>query len=132
METIHLSALPSFASFPIDVHLQRLPHGSIGSHSALGSQILKQNKKKTAVLATGYGLDGPGSIPGRARFVFSPQRPDRLWGLPGLPSNGYRGGLSPGVKRPWRQADHSPLPRAEVKNSAAIPPLPHTSSCRSA
>jgi hypothetical protein len=34
-----------------------------------------------------------------------------------------------GVKRPGRQADHSHLSSAEVKNDGAIPPLPHTSSC---
>jgi hypothetical protein len=38
------------------------------------------------------------------------------------------GVLSPGVKRPGREADHSPLSSAEVKNGGAIPPLPHMSS----
>jgi hypothetical protein len=47
----------------------------------------------------GYGLDGPGSIPGGARFFFPPQRPDRFWGPPSLLSNGY-GELNPrGVKQ---------------------------------
>jgi hypothetical protein len=72
-----------------------------------------------------YGLDDPGSIPGMARFVFSPQRPDRLWGLPSLLSNGYQGALSPGVKGQGREADHSPPSSAEVKNMwiyTSIPP----------
>jgi hypothetical protein len=34
----------------------------------------------------------------------------------------------PGVKRPAREADHSPPPTGEVKNGGAVPPLPHTSS----
>jgi hypothetical protein len=40
-------------------------------------------------IATGYGLDGPGSISGSARFFCSPQRPERLWGPPSLPLNGH-------------------------------------------
>jgi hypothetical protein len=39
----------------------------------------------------GYGLDGPGLIPGNARFFSCPQRPNRLWGPPSLLSKGYRG-----------------------------------------
>jgi hypothetical protein len=35
--------------------------------------------------------------------------------------------VSPGVKQPEREADHSPPSSAEVKNHGAIPPLPHTS-----
>jgi hypothetical protein len=42
-------------------------------------------------VATGYGLDGPCSIPGSARSFSSPQRLDGLWGPPRLLSNGYRG-----------------------------------------
>jgi hypothetical protein len=36
------------------------------------------------------------------------------------------------VKRQGREGDHSPLSSAEVKNSGAIPPLPHVSSWHSA
>jgi hypothetical protein len=38
----------------------------------------------------------------------------------------------PGVKRPGREADHSPPSSAEVKNGGAMPPLPYTSSWRGA
>jgi hypothetical protein len=38
--------------------------------------------------------------------------------------------LPPGVKRPGRDADHSPPTSAEVKNAGSIHPLPHTSSWR--
>jgi hypothetical protein len=38
------------------------------------------------------------------------------------------GALSPRVKWPGSDADHSPSSSAEVKNDEAIPPLPHTSS----
>jgi hypothetical protein len=42
-----------------------------------------------AGITKGYKIDGPSSIPGRARFFSSPQSPDRLWGPPSLQSNGY-------------------------------------------
>jgi hypothetical protein len=37
---------------------------------------------------------------------------------------GYRGS-SAGIKRPGREADHSPQTDIEVKNSGAVPPLPY-------
>jgi hypothetical protein len=40
-------------------------------------------------IATGYRLDGWGSIPEKAKFFSSPSRPDRLWSPPSLLSNGY-------------------------------------------
>jgi hypothetical protein len=39
-------------------------------------------------IVTGRELQGPGLIPRIARFVFSLQRPNRLWGSPSLLSNG--------------------------------------------
>jgi hypothetical protein len=42
-------------------------------------------------IATGYGLDGWGSIPGSARFFSSPHRRYRFCGQPSLLPNGYRG-----------------------------------------
>jgi hypothetical protein len=44
-------------------------------------------------IAMGYGLDGPGSIRGSARF-FSSQRRCRLWGPPSLLTNVYQGFFS--------------------------------------
>jgi hypothetical protein len=41
-------------------------------------------------MATGYGLDDPASITGCARFLSSPQRPERHWGPPSLLANGYQ------------------------------------------
>jgi hypothetical protein len=54
-----------------------------------------------------------GSNPGRGwKFFSSPPRPHQLWGPPNLLSNGYQK-----VKRPGREADHSPPSSAEVKNA---------------
>jgi hypothetical protein len=39
--------------------------------------------------------------------------------------------LSVKVKRPGREADHSPSSSAELKNGGAIPPLPYKSSWHS-
>jgi hypothetical protein len=47
--------------------------------------------------------------------LYCPRRPNRLWGSTNLLSKWYRGLLSSGVKRPGREADHSPPASAEVK-----------------
>jgi hypothetical protein len=65
----------------------------------------------------------------RHRFFCTPRRPGRLWSPPILLSNGYRGAF-PGLKRPGREADHSPPSSAEVKSGAAIPQFLYTSSWR--
>jgi hypothetical protein len=38
-------------------------------------------------------------------------------------------GFYPKMKRPEREADHSPPYSSEIKNGGTIPPLPHTPSC---
>jgi hypothetical protein len=56
--------------------------------------------------------------PGRGwNYFSSPPRPDRLWGPPNLLSNGYQRLFLWGVKRPGREADHSPPSSAEDKNA---------------
>jgi hypothetical protein len=85
-------------------------------------------------IGTGYGLDGrEGSVgvrvPVGSRIFSSSQRPDRFWGPPNLLSNGYRGALSPGVKRQGREADHSPSTSAEIKKTwiyTSTPPYAFT------
>jgi hypothetical protein len=73
------------------------------------------------------GLDGQDSVPGRGKeFVSSRQRPDRP------PVQWVRGALTPGVKRPGREANHSPPSSTEVKNGGVTPPLPNMSSRRGA
>ena len=61
-------------------------------------------------IATGYGLDGPGSNPGGARFYCHPDWP---WVPPRLQYNGNR--VFPGGrKRPGHDADPSPTSSVEV------------------
>jgi hypothetical protein len=68
-------------------------------------------------IAIGYGLEERGvgvRVPVVSRIFSSPRRPDRLWGLPSLLSNGYRG-LFARVKQQGREADHLPPASAEAK-----------------
>jgi hypothetical protein len=68
-------------------------------------------------IATGYGLDGRGSILGRDKTCLFSTASRIALGPSSLLPNGYRGALSPGVKRPGREADNSPPTSAEVKNT---------------
>jgi hypothetical protein len=82
-------------------------------------------------MANGNKLDDQGvgvRVTVGARIFTSACRPDRLWGPPSLLSNGYWRALSPGVKRPGREADHSPPASAEIKKTGSIHLLPNTSS----
>jgi hypothetical protein len=89
------------------------------SHSNfLPSKQLARSRDSAVGIATSYGLDDRGvgvRVPVWSRIFSSTRHPDRLWGPPNLLSNGYRGDLSPGVKRPEREIDHSPPASAEVK-----------------
>jgi hypothetical protein len=78
-------------------------------------------------IATCYELDSRGSNPSRSIFLYSTASRPAL-GTTQLLTQSVPGALSPGVKRPGREADHSPLSRAEIKNGGAIRPVPHTFS----
>jgi hypothetical protein len=58
-----------------------------------------------------------------SRLALRPVQPPIRW-VPGA--------SSPGIKRPGREADHSPPPSEEVKNGGAVPSRPHMSSWRGA
>jgi hypothetical protein len=57
---------------------------------------LWRSRDSSVGIATGYGLEGLGSIRGSIRFLSSPQRLDRLWGPTSLLSDGYGGSFSGG------------------------------------
>jgi hypothetical protein len=69
--------------------LTKMDKSIISSVFRVTNVLVSQNS--SVGVATGYGLDGRGSIPRSGkRFFSSPQRPDWLWGSPSLLSNGYR------------------------------------------
>jgi hypothetical protein len=89
-------------------------------------RYLKSAFHSAVGIATGYGMDDREvgvRVPVGSRILTSPCRPDRLWGPPNLLYNGY-GGSFPGVKRPRREADHSPPASAEIKKMWIYNPLP--------
>jgi hypothetical protein len=54
--------------------------------------MFRRSRDNVVGVATGYGLDDRGDgvrVPVGSRILFSPRRPDRLWGPPSLLSNGY-------------------------------------------
>jgi hypothetical protein len=80
-------------------------------------------------MATDYGLNNWVSTADIKIFLFSTV--SRLvLGPTQSPINLIPGALSPGIKRPWREDNHSPQYSAEVRNGGAIPQLSHMSSLR--
>jgi hypothetical protein len=91
-------------------------------------QVVREfsSRDSSVDIAMGYGLKGRCSIPGRGKiFLFSTlSRPALVSTQPAIQR--LQGVLSLRVQRPGREADHSPLSSAEVKNGEAIPPIPHS------
>jgi hypothetical protein len=91
--------------------------------SELGNGVSGLNVCSFSFGATGWMIGGSSPVRGWEFFSSLP-RPDRFWGPPSLQSNGYQG-----VKRPGREADHSPPSSAKVKEWAGIylhsPSTPH-------
>jgi hypothetical protein len=65
-------------------------------------------------IATGYGLDGQGV---GVRGPVGERSPRPVLGTTELPIQRISNALSPGVKRPGQEAEHSPPTSAEVKNT---------------
>jgi hypothetical protein len=83
-------------------------------------------KFSSVCTATGHGLDGRDSIPGRNKIFLFPIASRPALGPTQPPMQWVQGALSPGVKLARREADHSPPANAEVKNGGTISPLPFT------
>jgi hypothetical protein len=63
----------------------------------------------------------------KARFFSSPQSPDQLLAPTQPPIQWVLGALSPEIKWPGWEPDHSPPSSAKVKNGGTISPLPMSS-----
>jgi hypothetical protein len=82
------------------------------------TEITEKNLDHTVGIVTGDGLDDQGVgvlLSVRVTIFISPRLADRLRGPLSPLSNGYRV-LSPGVKRPGREAEYSSPGSAEVEN----------------
>jgi hypothetical protein len=84
-------------------------------------------------IAAGYWLDGRGvevRVPVESR-IFSMSSIPAL-GSTQPPIQWAPGAVSPGLKRPGREADHSPPTSARSRKYGSVPPLPQMPSWRSA
>jgi hypothetical protein len=71
-----------------------------------------------------YRLEGRGLIPGRGKIFCLLHSVQTDSGADPAPNTMGAGALSPEVKQPGREANHSPPSDSEVKNGGAVPPLP--------
>jgi hypothetical protein len=79
-----------------------------------------RSRDSSVGIATGYGLDCPGSIPGRGKRFFSTASRSALGPILWVPV----AAISPGVKWPRHEADH-PFPSSvDAKNAGAIRTIP--------
>jgi hypothetical protein len=84
-------------------------------------------------IATSCGLDGRGvgvRVPAHAGIFSASSRP--VLGLNQLPTKWIPGALSPEIKRPGREADHSSPNTVEVKKTWIYTSTPHIPSWISA
>jgi hypothetical protein len=92
---------------------------------------MTQHEHRFSLIGLQAERSGFDSRQGEEIFLFSTASRPAL-GPTQPPIQWVPGGLSVGVKRLGREADHSHPSSAEVKNGGAIPPLLHVSSWRSA
>jgi hypothetical protein len=106
-----------------------IPHGS--KHSPQHS-ILQQEPGELSRYSDWLRAGrSKGRSPGRVKnFLFSTS--SRLAPRSIQPIQWVPGALSPGIKRPGREADHSPPDSTEVKKMWIYTSIPHTPSWRSA
>jgi hypothetical protein len=86
---------------------------------------MEQSHDSSVGIGTGYGLDGQGSNPGKGKIFLFPTTSRLALGPTQSPIQWVMGTISPGIKRPGHETNHSPPSSAKVKNGGAIPPHPH-------
>jgi hypothetical protein len=98
----------SVAVIHTQMHVCVIGGGGVGKGEGMCLHVRLPNtdtKRDSSVgIATGYVLDDPGSIPGMARIFSKTSRSTQ--GSTQPPIQRVAGTLSPGVKRPVREADH--------------------------
>jgi hypothetical protein len=93
------------------------------------------NRDNAVGIATGYGLDDRGvevRVEVGSRIFSSPRFPDRLWGPHRPLIQWVPEALSPVVKRPGPEAEHSPSTSAEVNKMClytSTPPYAFMAPC---
>jgi hypothetical protein len=103
----------SCSRWPVQKLLDTPSYVKIGSQDSSVSVVTKLN-----------GLDDQESAPGRVRDFFSlPPCRDWRWGPASLLWNEYQA-LSPELKQPGHEADHSPPSSAEVKDARSYTSTP--------
>jgi hypothetical protein len=92
-------------------------------------EVIEYSRSRGSVvgIATSYGLDNRGV---GVRVPVGSPRPALRSTQP--PSQWVPGDISPGVKRPGREVNHSPPTSAEVKKMWIYTATPHTPSWRNA
>jgi hypothetical protein len=98
-----------------------------GSGNCVSLIVTNRGRDSSVSIAMDYRLDGRGSILGRGKIFLFSTAPRPGLGSTQSSIQWVQGAISPGS-----EADRSLLFSVEVKNGVAIPPLPHTSSWRSA
>jgi hypothetical protein len=90
----------------------------MNTFSALFVTVRSRDGSLGIALDYGLGDRGSGTIPGGGwEYLSLPPRPDWLRGPTQAPIQWVPGAVSLAVKRPGREADHSPPSSADVKNA---------------
>jgi hypothetical protein len=127
-----LLMVSAFVWAPFCITSSVFRQGTFISDSAvdlLQSRDVKYRSRDSSVgIATVYGLDFWGSIPGKGNiFPFRSVQTGSGAHYVLCP-----GAIFPGVERLGHEADNSHLSAAEVKNGGTVPPLPHMPSWHNA
>jgi hypothetical protein len=92
-------------------------HGPYAEYKFIYLCMYIESRDRSVSIATGYGLGDRDSSPGRVKdFLFSTSSKP-VMGPTQPPIKWVPGALSLGVKRPGREANHSPPISAEVKKT---------------
>jgi hypothetical protein len=92
---------------------------------------MKRSRDNSVDITTDYEVDDQDSILSKDKVILSSTASRLALDPTQSPMQWVPGDLSPGVKRPGREADHSSPFRVDVKNGGTIPPLPFKSSWHS-